>query len=131
MLFYSIILFILSMLLLCMGLLYPDLLVFAIGLALFFLSVYPSNKVSRYFGWIAALILCLTVLFIPSPKPTFYSPTPSIEPITHTETQTIVYTTPHGQRYHIKSTCGGKNSKQTSLDQAINQGYTPCKKCVD
>lgn len=41
-----------------------------------------------------------------------------------------VYITPTGKRYHYRSTCGGKNSKSTSLDSAINSGYTPCKKCA-
>lgn len=43
---------------------------------------------------------------------------------------TTVYITPTGKRYHLISTCGGKNSTSTSLDSAINSGYTPCKKCA-
>lgn len=41
-----------------------------------------------------------------------------------------VYITPTGKRYHFKSTCGGKNSFGVELDNAIRQGYTPCKKCA-
>ena len=41
-----------------------------------------------------------------------------------------VYITPTGERYHFRSTCGGKNSFPIELDDAIDQGYTPCKKCA-
>ena len=41
-----------------------------------------------------------------------------------------VYITPTGERYHFRSTCGGKNSFAIELDDAIDQGYTPCKKCA-
>ena len=42
-----------------------------------------------------------------------------------------VYITPTGKRYHYSSTCGGKNSKQADLEDAINiYLLTPCKKCV-
>lgn len=47
------------------------------------------------------------------------------EPISRT-----VYITPTGKRYHYRSTCGGKNSYAVTLDQAIAQGFTPCKKCA-
>lgn len=42
----------------------------------------------------------------------------------------IVYRTPHGERYHLDPDCGGKNSYQVSLQQALNAGLTPCKKCA-
>ena len=41
-----------------------------------------------------------------------------------------VYKTPTGKRYHYSATCGGKNSTETTLEQAIESGLTPCKKCV-
>lgn len=35
-----------------------------------------------------------------------------------------------GSKYHKSSGCSNmKNPKQVTLDQAINMGYTPCKKC--
>lgn len=52
------------------------------------------------------------------------------EPTTQQKISRTVYITPTGKRYHYKSTCGGKNSFAVELDQAIAQGYTPCKKCV-
>ena len=47
------------------------------------------------------------------------------EPISRT-----VYITPTGKRYHYRSTCGGKNSYAVTLDEAIADGFTPCKKCA-
>jgi hypothetical protein len=41
-----------------------------------------------------------------------------------------VYRTPSGKKYHLSSTCGGKNSYEVSYDDAINSGLAPCKKCV-
>lgn len=133
MIIHSIVLFLFSLLLLCMGLLYPDPLIFLVGFSLFFLSIFPGNKASRFFGWIAAAVLGITLLFIPPPKAAEESPSPApIEKITlDIEQQEPVYITPHGQRYHLKSTCGGKNSTRTTLTSAMDQGYTPCKKCVD
>lgn len=52
------------------------------------------------------------------------------EPTTQQKISRTVYITPTGKRYHYRSTCGGKNSFAVELDQAIAQGYTPCKKCV-
>lgn len=41
-----------------------------------------------------------------------------------------VYRTPSGKRYHSSPTCGGKNSFSVSYEDAVNDGLTPCKKCV-
>lgn len=41
-----------------------------------------------------------------------------------------VFRTPSGKRYHFSETCGGKNSYEVSFDEAIDDGLTPCKKCV-
>ncbi len=41
-----------------------------------------------------------------------------------------VYRTPTGKRYHLISTCGGKNSYEVTKEQAINAGLTPCQKCA-
>lgn len=41
-----------------------------------------------------------------------------------------VYITPTGKRYHLLSTCGGKNSYAVSLDEALAKNLTPCKKCA-
>ena len=41
-----------------------------------------------------------------------------------------VYVTPSGKRYHLSSSCAGKNATATSKDSAIGKGYTPCKKCA-
>lgn len=41
-----------------------------------------------------------------------------------------VYRTPSGKRYHFDPNCGGKNSYQTTLEQAKNAGLTPCEKCA-
>lgn len=41
-----------------------------------------------------------------------------------------VYVTPTGKRYHFIKSCGGKNSQETTLEQAENTGKTPCQKCA-
>ena len=41
----------------------------------------------------------------------------------------IVYITPTGKRFHLKSTCAGKNAIKTFLSE-IKSDYTPCKKCA-
>ncbi len=49
---------------------------------------------------------------------------------TTTEVSVIVYRTPSGKRYHLISTCGGKNSYEVTLSQAKKAGLTPCQKCA-
>ena len=41
-----------------------------------------------------------------------------------------VYRTPTGKRYHFDSECGGKNSYKVGLNEAENDGLTPCLKCI-
>lgn len=41
-----------------------------------------------------------------------------------------IYRTPTGKRYHLDADCGGKNSYETTLEEAISDGLTPCKKCA-
>lgn len=48
-----------------------------------------------------------------------------------TSNSKTVYITPTGKRYHYLSTCGGKNSRATTLSNAISLGLTPCKKCAN
>ena len=47
-----------------------------------------------------------------------------------TQNSQTVYVTPTGKRYHLKATCGGKNSRATTLSNAKSMGLTPCKKCA-
>lgn len=47
-----------------------------------------------------------------------------------TPTGQTVYVTPTGKRYHYSPTCGGKNSKASTLANAKSMGLTPCKKCA-
>ncbi|MBR1970151.1 MAG: DNA/RNA non-specific endonuclease [Clostridia bacterium] len=44
--------------------------------------------------------------------------------------KTGVYRTPTGKRYHFDAECGGKNSYSINLQDAVNAGLTPCKKCT-
>lgn len=46
------------------------------------------------------------------------------------ETDSKVYRTPTGKRYHLDKDCGGINSYETTLEQAASAGLTPCKKCA-
>ena len=41
-----------------------------------------------------------------------------------------VYVTPNGKKYHLSPSCGGKNAKATSLDEAKADGKTACGKCA-
>jgi len=49
---------------------------------------------------------------------------------THPESD-VVYRTPSGKRYHLSPQCGGENSYEVSIDEAITDGLTPCKKCAE
>jgi len=42
-----------------------------------------------------------------------------------------VYRTPSGKKYHFDAECGGKNSFETSLEEAKKAGLTPCSKCAE
>lgn len=41
-----------------------------------------------------------------------------------------VYVTPSGKRYHYSKSCAGKNAKETTMDEAIAAGKTPCGTCA-
>lgn len=41
-----------------------------------------------------------------------------------------VYVTPTGKRYHYDNNCNGGTYTPTTLDDAVNRGLTPCKKCA-
>ncbi len=53
----------------------------------------------------------------------------------NTNTGTIeilnIYRTPSGKKYHYDAECGGKNSYETTLSEAVFQGLTPCSKCTE
>ena len=53
------------------------------------------------------------------------SPEPSNPDISNT-----VYKTPTGKRYHKDPDCAGKNAIQTTLDEAVAAGLTPCGTCA-
>lgn len=42
-----------------------------------------------------------------------------------------IYRTPTGKRYHFDPDCGGKNSFETTMEEAVAAGLTPCKKCAE
>lgn len=50
--------------------------------------------------------------------------------VSDTAQTTKIYRTPTGKRYHFDAYCGGKNSYEVTLEQAIEAGLTPCKKCA-
>lgn len=63
------------------------------------------------------------------------SATPSDETVTSSTEEatqfTGIYVTPTGKRYHYLATCAGENAIETTLENAISQGKTPCKTCVE
>ncbi len=50
---------------------------------------------------------------------------------TQAEVSGEIYRTPTGKKYHMDADCGGKNSYEVTLEEAINAGLTPCRKCVN
>ena len=42
-----------------------------------------------------------------------------------------VYRTPSGKKYHFDPDCGGKNSYETTMMDAVGAGLTSCTKCTD
>lgn len=53
------------------------------------------------------------------------------EEVSEAEPQAVmVWISSNGTKYHSKSSCSNmKNPSQITLDEAIAQGYTPCKRC--
>ncbi len=42
----------------------------------------------------------------------------------------LVYRTPTGKRYHYNPACAGVNRIESTVDESIMLGLTPCKKCA-
>lgn len=55
------------------------------------------------------------------------APAPSTEPAQQSRT---VYITPTGKRYHYDNNCNGGTYIESTLDEALSLGLTPCKKCA-
>lgn len=51
-------------------------------------------------------------------------------PAEDTADSKIVYVTPSGKRYHYSKSCAGNNAKETTMDEAIAAGKTPCGTCA-
>lgn len=60
------------------------------------------------------------------------SPTPDVQEVESGETTLAlgIYRTPSGKKYHFDAECGGKNSYETTLEDALSAGLTPCSKCA-
>ncbi len=57
--------------------------------------------------------------------------TTSSEHISNTDaSKEKVFRTPTGKKYHLKIECGGKNSYETTLTQALSDGLSACAKCA-
>ncbi|MBQ8525129.1 MAG: DNA/RNA non-specific endonuclease [Clostridia bacterium] len=59
-----------------------------------------------------------------------YTDVAVVESPYETAIQSGIYRTPTGKKYHLDPDCGGKNSYEVSLDDALSAGLTPCKKCA-
>ncbi len=44
--------------------------------------------------------------------------------------ETKIYRTPSGKKYHFDIDCGGENSYEVTLNEALSAGLAPCKKCA-
>ena len=51
-------------------------------------------------------------------------------PDTAVEAQKTVYITKTGKRYHYDDSCNGGTYYESTLEEALNRGLTPCEKCV-
>ena len=60
---------------------------------------------------------------------TGYSSLSGEEQIKENNNETV-YRTPTGKKYHFDTSCGGKNSYETILEEAVSDGLTPCSKCA-
>lgn len=64
----------------------------------------------------------------PTPAPT---PEPTPEPTPAPTQSRTVYITRTGKRYHYDSSCNGGTYFESTLDEALSRGLTPCDKCVN
>lgn len=73
----------------------------------------------------AALLIILSPPRAPRPGSEFQlSPLPSPRP------DTVWVSSSGGTKYHLNPDCSGMSGAvELSLDEAIAQGFTPCKKC--
>lgn len=62
------------------------------------------------------------------------TPGTSVGSDTTTDTSEVignkVYRTPTGKSYHLDADCGGKNSYEITLDEALEANLKPCSKCA-
>lgn len=65
----------------------------------------------------------------PTPAPT---PTPTPEPVASQEPAAghTIYVTKTGKRYHYDPNCNGGTYYESTLEEALARGLTPCEKCV-
>ena len=55
---------------------------------------------------------------------------PNTTPTASEDAQNMVWIPKSGKKYHINPSCSGmKNPTQVTIDEAENQGFTPCKRC--
>ncbi len=60
----------------------------------------------------------------------YYAPPKSPTTIEVEDKGDYVYVTPTGKRYHYSKACAGENASLSSINRAMEQGLTGCKKCT-
>ena len=72
-----------------------------------------------------------TTVTVPAVTPT-PTPTPTPEPVVSQEPTTghRIYVTKTGKRYHYDPNCNGGTYYESTLEEALARGLTPCNKCV-
>ena len=65
----------------------------------------------------------------PPAESTPAEPSPEPEPSVTAQSRTV-YVTKTGKRYHYNNHCNGGTYYESTLDDALGRGLTPCKKCV-
>lgn len=72
-----------------------------------------------------------TTVTVPTVTPT-PTPTPTPAPVVSQEPATghTIYITKTGKRYHYDPNCNGGTYYESTLEEALARGLTPCNKCV-
>lgn len=73
----------------------------------------------------------VTTVTVPTVTPT-PTPTPTPAPVVSQEPATghTIYITKTGKRYHYDPNCNGGTYYESTLEEALARGLTPCNKCV-
>lgn len=90
------------------------------GIAKIYVRSADGSKVSEKY----------TVNIISSGSTVSNTESPAASPESVQLPDNAVYVTPSGTKYHLRSKCAGDTAKAVSLEEAVENGYLPCKICA-